>query len=158
MKKTEQEQSWKRKMIDDFEKNYGFEKEAERQISYLPPHDIAAMRDDVQEEFKQKVMVELMKHRECTPWNVQRAMASKIYDLSDLIDIREHMERIEEESRKKAEQSRRVKMIKIVIGITVAAVWITFFALAKETGMVDRRLEEIKRLTAEREVGIASGN
>ena len=97
----------KRKMIDDFEKNYGFEKEAERQISYLPRHDIAAMPDDVQEEFKQKVMVELMKHRECTPWNVQRAMASKIYDLSDLIDIREHMERIEEENRKKAEQSRR---------------------------------------------------
>lgn len=39
--------------------------------------------------------------------NVQRAMASKIYDLSDLIDIREHMERIEEENRKKAEQSRK---------------------------------------------------
>lgn len=49
-------------------------------------------------------------------------------------------------------------MIKIVIGIMVAAVWITFFALAKEAGMADRRLEEIKRLTAEREVGIASGN
>lgn len=61
MKKTDREQSW-RKMIDDFGGNYGFEKEVERQISYLPPHDIAAMRDDVQEEFKQKVMLELMKH------------------------------------------------------------------------------------------------
>lgn len=49
-------------------------------------------------------------------------------------------------------------MIKIVIGITVVAVWITFFALAKEAAMADRRLEEIKRLTVEREVGVASGN
>lgn len=49
-------------------------------------------------------------------------------------------------------------MIKIVIGIVIAAVWITFLALAKAAGMADRRLEEIQRLTAEGKVGAASGN
>ena len=32
-------------------------------------------------------------------------MCSKIYDLEDLIDIREYVERMEEEQRKKQEQS-----------------------------------------------------
>lgn len=97
----------KEKFISDFEKSYGFEKEAEKEISYLPPHYIAAMPDDVQEEIRQKVIAALTEHGECTPENVQRAMDSKIYDLSDLIDIREYVERMEEEQRKKSEQSRR---------------------------------------------------
>lgn len=37
-------------------------------------------------------------------------------------------------------------MIKAIIGIGVALVWITFFALAKAAGTADRRLEEIQRL------------
>lgn len=49
-------------------------------------------------------------------------------------------------------------MIKAGIGMAVVAVWIIFFALAKAAGMADRRLEEIQRLTAEREAGAASGN
>lgn len=97
----------KEKFISDFEKSYGFEKEAEKEISYLPPHYVAAMPDAVQEEIRQKVIAALMEHGECTPENVQRAMDSKIYDLSDLIDIREYVERMEEEQRKKSEQSRR---------------------------------------------------
>lgn len=97
----------KEKFISDFEKSYGFEKEAEKEISYLPPHYIAAMPDAVQEEIRQKVIAALTEHGECTPENVQRAMDSKIYDLSDLIDIREYVERMEEEQRKKSEQSRR---------------------------------------------------
>ena len=97
----------KEKFISDFEKSYGFEKEAEKEISYLPPHYIAAMQDEVQEEIRQKVIAALTEHGECTPENVQRAMDSKIYDLSDLIDIREYVERMEEEQRKKSEQSRR---------------------------------------------------
>lgn len=97
----------KEKFISDFEKSYGFEKEAEKEISYLPPHYIAAMPDEVQEEIRQKVIAALTEHGECTPENVQRAMDSKIYDLSDLIDIREYVERMEEEQRKKSEQSRR---------------------------------------------------
>lgn len=97
----------KEKMIADFERSYEFEKEAERKISYLPPHYIAAMPDDVQEEIRQRVIAALTEHGECTPENVQRAMDSKIYDLSDLIDIREYVERIEEENRKKRETGRR---------------------------------------------------
>lgn len=49
-------------------------------------------------------------------------------------------------------------MIKAIIGIGVALVWITFFALVKEAGMADRRLEEIQRLSAEREAGGVCGN
>lgn len=49
-------------------------------------------------------------------------------------------------------------MIKAIIGIGVALVWITFFALVKTAGMADRRLEEIQRLSAEREAGGGCGN
>lgn len=46
----------------------------------------------------------------------------------------------------------------IGIGILVALVWIMFISLAKAAGMADRRLEEIQRLTAEREAGGSDGN
>ncbi len=46
----------------------------------------------------------------------------------------------------------------IVGAIVVALVWIVFFSLAKAAGMADRRLEEIQRLTAEREAGGTCGN
>ncbi|MBO5473418.1 MAG: hypothetical protein J6A08_06495 [Lachnospiraceae bacterium] len=49
-------------------------------------------------------------------------------------------------------------MIKIILGLAVIAVVVTFFALAKAAGMADRRLEEIQRLTAEREAGAVYGN
>lgn len=47
-------------------------------------------------------------------------------------------------------------MIGIVI-LTVFA-WIMFFSLAKAAGRADRRLEEIQRLTAEREASGMDGN
>ena len=99
--------SVKEKFISDFEKSYGYEKEVITEISKLPPHYIAAMPDAVQEEIRQKVMAVLAEHGECTPENVDRAMSSKIYDLEDLIDIREYVRRMETEQRKKAEQKRR---------------------------------------------------
>ena len=99
--------SVKEKFISDFEKSYEYEKEAVTEVSKLPPHYIAAMPDSVQEEIRQKVMAVLAEHGECTPENVDRAMSSKIYDLDDLIDIREYVERMEKEQRKKAEQKRR---------------------------------------------------
>lgn len=46
----------------------------------------------------------------------------------------------------------------IGIGILVALVCVMFISLAKAAGMVDRRLEEIQRLTAEREAGGLNGN
>ena len=99
--------SVKEKFISDFEKSYEYEKEAVTEVSKLPPHYIAAMPDSVQEEIRQKVMAALTEHGECTPENVDRAMSSKIYDLDDLIDIREYVGRMEAEQRKKAEQKRR---------------------------------------------------
>lgn len=99
--------SVKEKFISDFEKSYGYEKEVITEITKLPPHYIAAMPENVQEEIKQKVIAALTEHGECTPENVDRAMCSKIYDLEDLIDIREYVERIEAEQRKKADQKRR---------------------------------------------------
>ena len=84
--------SVKEKFISDFEKSYEYEKEAVTEVSKLPPHYIAAMPDSVQEEIRQKVMAVLAEHGECTPENVDRAMSSKIYDLEDLIDIREYKE------------------------------------------------------------------
>ena len=97
----------KEKFICDFEKTYGYEKEVITEVSKLPPHYIAAMPDSVQEEIKQKVIAALTEHGECTPENIENAMSSKIYDLDDLIDIREYVEKMEEEQRKEAEQTRR---------------------------------------------------
>lgn len=46
----------------------------------------------------------------------------------------------------------------IGIGILAAVVSVMFFALVRVAGMADRRLEEIQRLTAEREAGGSIGN
>ena len=96
----------KEKFINDFERSYEYEKEVQTEITELPPYYIAAMPDAVQEEIKAKVIATLTEYGECTPENVERAMSSKIYDLDDLIDIKEYVRRIEEEQRKKAEQKR----------------------------------------------------
>jgi len=97
----------KERFISDFEKSYEYEKEVREEVSYLPPYYIAAMPDDVQEEIRKKVIEALTEVGECTPENIDSAMCSKIYDLEDLIDIREHAIRMEEEQRKEAEQKRR---------------------------------------------------
>ncbi len=97
----------KERFLSDFEKSYGFEKEVMTEVSKLPPHYIVAMPDSIQEEIRQKVIAALTEHGECTPENVDRAMGSKIYDLEDLIDIREYVRRMEAEQRKKTEQKRR---------------------------------------------------
>ena len=97
----------KERFISDFEKSYEYEKEVREEVSYLPPYYIAAMPDDVQEEIRKKVIEALTEVGECTPDNIDSAMCSKIYDLEDLIDIREYVRRMEEEQRKEVEQKRR---------------------------------------------------
>lgn len=97
----------KEKFISNFEKSYGYEKEVITEITKLPPHYIVAIPDSVQEEIRQKVIAALTEHGEYTPENVDRAMSSKIYDLENLIDIREYARRMEAERKKKAEQKRR---------------------------------------------------
>ena len=96
----------KEKFINDFERSYKYEKEVQTEIIELSPYYIAAMPDSVQEEIKAKVIAALTECGECTPENVEREMSSKIYDLEDLIDIKEYVRRMEEEQRKKAEQKR----------------------------------------------------
>ena len=90
----------KEKFINDFERSYEYEKEVQTEITELPPYYIAAIPDLIQEEIKAKVMAALTECGECTPENVERAMSSKIYDLEDLIDIKEYVRRTEEEQRK----------------------------------------------------------
>ncbi len=97
----------KERFIRDFEKSYEYEKEVREEVSYLPPYYIAAMPDDVQEEIRKKVIEALTEVGECTPENIDSAMCSKIYDVEDLIDIREYVRRMEEEQRKEVEQKRR---------------------------------------------------
>lgn len=46
----------------------------------------------------------------------------------------------------------------IGIGIVVTLVGVIFFSLVKAAGMADRKLEEIQRLTLEREAGVLNGN
>lgn len=96
----------KEKFISNFRTIREYEKEVQTEITELPPYYIAAMPDSVQEEIKAKVIAALTECGECTPENVERAMSSKIYDLEDLIDIKEYVRRMEEEQRKKAEQKR----------------------------------------------------
>lgn len=64
------------------------------------------MPDDVQREIREKVITALTEVGACTPENIDTAMCSKIYDIEDLIDIREYVRQMEEEQRKKAEQTR----------------------------------------------------
>ena len=96
----------KEKFINDFERSYEYEKEVQTEITELSPFYMAAMPDLIQEEIKAKVIAALSEYGECTPENVERAMNSKIYDLDDLINIKEYVSRMEEEQRKKAEQKR----------------------------------------------------
>ena len=97
----------KEKFISDFEKSYEYGEEVEKTVSYLPPHCIVAMSDDVQQEIKEKIITALTEAGECTPENIDRAMSSKIYDVEDLIDIREYVKMMETEQKKKTEQKRR---------------------------------------------------
>lgn len=99
----------KARFVSNFEKSYGYEKNAEAEITDRPPFYIAAMPDSVQEEIRKKVIVRLTELGECTPENVHNAMNSKIYDLAELIDISEYVIRAEEEQRRKVEESKREK-------------------------------------------------
>lgn len=96
----------KEKFINDFEKSYEYEKEVQTEITELSPYYIAAMPDSVQEEIKAKVIAALTECGECTPENIERAMCSKIYDIDDLIDIKEYVRKMEEQQKKKAGQKR----------------------------------------------------
>lgn len=46
----------------------------------------------------------------------------------------------------------------IGLGIAAAVIWLVCFALVNAAGTADRRIEEIQRLSAEREAGGLDGN
>lgn len=71
------------------------EKRGSREVSKLAPYYVAAMPQEIQEEIKAKVIVALTACDECTQENVESAMNSKIYDLSDLIDIKKYVDLLE---------------------------------------------------------------
>lgn len=97
----------KEKFINDFEKSYEYGQEVQKESPFLPLYYIAEMPDSVQEEIRQKVIAALTEHGECTPENIDRAMNSQICDLKKLIDVHEHVKRMEIEQRKRTEQKRR---------------------------------------------------
>ena len=76
----------------------------DREVTFLNATSLYQVIDYY--KIKGKVIATLTEYGECTPENVERAMSSKIYDLDDLIDIKEYVKHIEEEQRKKAEQKR----------------------------------------------------
>lgn len=48
--------------------------------------------------------------------------------------------------------------MKVVIGVIIALVYITCYALLKSAGNADKRLEELQRLAAKGEAGGIDGN
>lgn len=99
----------KERFIRNFEKSYGYEKNAEAGITDMQPFYVAAMPNSVQEEIKEKVIARLTELGKCTPENVHDAMCSKIYDLAELIDIYKYVIQAEEEQKKKEKQRKREK-------------------------------------------------
>ena len=98
----------KEKFINDFEKSYEYEKEVQtgEAINLILPPTFFSSKVCSILRMSAKVIAALTEYGECTPENVERAMSSKIYDLDDLIDIKEYVRHIEEGQRKKAEQKR----------------------------------------------------
>lgn len=100
-----------RKFFLVFEAGYQYEDAVtQRGVPYLPPYYISAMPQSTQEEIREKLTAELTGQGEYTPERVEQLMCSRIYDLGDLIDIKDYMEWVSEEIcrnfQKKLEASR----------------------------------------------------
>ena len=82
-----------RKFLLDFEKSYQYEDaDMQRGVSYLPPYYISAMPQAVQEEIREKLAEKLTGQGENTPERIEQLMRLQIYELKELIDIREYVE------------------------------------------------------------------
>ena len=68
----------------------------------LPFCYVATLPEDMQKEIKKKITTRLKEIGKYSPENVDRAMYSKIYDLEELLDIKEYMRGIEEQKQKEA--------------------------------------------------------
>lgn len=80
-----------RRFILDFEKSYRYEDAVlQKDIPYVPPYYIPVMPQYLQEEIRQKLADRLTELGEYSPEKVEQAMCSKIYDLRDLIDIKDY--------------------------------------------------------------------
>lgn len=82
-----------RKFLLDFEKSYQYEDAAmQRGVPYLPPYYISAMPQAVQEEIREELAEKLTGQGENTPERIEQLMRLQIYELKELIDIREYVE------------------------------------------------------------------
>lgn len=79
------------RFIFDFEKSYRYEDAIlQKDMPYVPPCCIPEMPQYLQEEIRQKLTDKLTERREYSLEKVEQAMRFKIYDLKDLIDIKNY--------------------------------------------------------------------
>lgn len=87
-----------RGFILDFEKSYKYEDAVlQKDVPYVPPYYISAMPQSFQEEIRRKLTAKLTELGEYSPEKVEHMMHFKIYDLKELIDIKDYVKWADEE-------------------------------------------------------------
>lgn len=87
-----------RGFILDFEKSYKYEDAVlQKDVPYVPPYYISAMPQSLQEEIRRKMTAKLTELGEYSPEKVEYMMHFKIYDLKELIDIKDYVKWADEE-------------------------------------------------------------
>ncbi len=80
-----------RGFILDFEKSYKYEDAVlQKDVPYVPPYYISAMPQSFQEEIRRKLTEKLTELGEYSSEKVEHMMHFKIYDLKELIDIKDY--------------------------------------------------------------------
>ncbi|MCD8380949.1 MAG: hypothetical protein LUC95_11695 [Lachnospiraceae bacterium] len=80
-----------RGFILDFEKSYKYEDAVlQKDVPYVPPYYISVMPQSLQEEIREKLTAKLTEWGEYSPEKIEQMMRVKIYDLKELIDIKDY--------------------------------------------------------------------
>lgn len=59
-------------------------------VPYVPPYYISVMPQSLQEEIREKLKAKLTERGEYSPEKIEQMMRVKIYDLKELIDIKDY--------------------------------------------------------------------
>ena len=59
-------------------------------VPYVPPYYISGMPQSLQEEIREKLTAKLTERGEYSPEKIEQMMRVKIYDLKELIDIKDY--------------------------------------------------------------------
>lgn len=59
-------------------------------VPYVPPYYISVMPQSLQEEIREKLTAKLTEWGEYSPEKIEQMMRVKIYDLKELIDIKDY--------------------------------------------------------------------